>query len=95
MISLIVRNAEEFQSALPHTGLFDMFDCAVEIDAPGDFPVAEVEQIVKILQYTINVTDVRVSISSEDTDGAHVVITETPYEPPRRKTPNRPGPKKG
>ncbi len=94
MISLIVRNAEEFQSALPQTGLFDMFDCAVEIEAPGDFPVTEVEQIVKILHYTINVTDVRVSVSPEDTDGVHVMITETPYEPPKRKTPRRPGPKR-
>lgn len=94
VISLIVHNAEEFQSALPQTGLFDLFDCAVEIDASAEFPVSEVERIVKILQYSINVTDVRVSVSTdEDLDGAHVLITETPYEPPKRKTPNRPKPK--
>jgi hypothetical protein len=93
-ISLIVSNADEFQSALPQTGLFDMFDCSIEISASDDFPYREVERIVKILQYSINVTDVRVSVSSEDLGGAHILITETPYDPPKRKTPRRPGPKK-
>lgn len=90
MISLIVHNAEEFQAALPRTGLFEMFDCAIAIDAPQNYPVREVEQMVKILQYSINVTDVKISVLPEDGEDVHVVITDTPYNPSKRRTPNRP-----
>lgn len=92
MISLIVHNAEEFQSALPRTGLFEMFDCAIEIEAPQNYPVSEVEQMVKILHYSINVTDVKVSIIPEDGEEVRVVITDTPYNPSKRRTPARPKP---
>ena len=92
VISLIVHNAEEFQSALPRTGLFEMFDCAIEIEAPQNYPVSEVEQMVKILHYSINVTDVKVSVLPEDGEEVHVVITDTPYNPSKRRTPNRPKP---
>jgi hypothetical protein len=92
VISLIVHNAEEFQAALPRTGLFEMFDCAIEINAPQNYPVHEVEQMVKILQYSINVTDVKVLITPEDGDDVHVVITDTPYNPTKRRTPARPKP---
>lgn len=90
VISLFVHNAEEFQSALPTTGLFEMFDCAIAIDAPQNYPVSEVEQMVKILQYSINVTDVRISVLPEDGEEVHVVITDTPYNPSKRRPPTRP-----
>jgi hypothetical protein len=69
-----------------------MFDCAIEIEAPQNYPVSEVEQMVKILHYSINVTDVKVSIIPEDGEEVRVVITDTPYNPSKRRTPARPKP---
>lgn len=91
-ISLIVHDAEEFKAAIPSTSLFEMYDCALRLEVPPHAPITEIEKITDALKFFINVTDVEVTLLSNDIhdydpeeEGAYrVFITETPFAPRKR-----------
>lgn len=82
-INLIVHSPEEFRAALPESGLFDMYDCAMWMEVPADAPVYEVEQFTKILSSFINVTDINVTAVEDGMSQYYISIVETPIT--RRK----------
>lgn len=85
-INLIVHNAEEFRAALPESGLFDMFDCAMWIEVPSDAPVQEIEQMTKTLQSFINVTDIEVTTVDDGLSQYYISIVETPFSKRKPKS---------
>lgn len=78
--TLQVSDAGELRDALSKSAVFDMFDCAVEIEAPLDSDTEEIERIVKVLEAAINVVDVVVlpDTLSYDKTQYTVEITEVP-----------------
>ena len=78
-INLVVHNAEEFRDSLSQTGLFEMFDCAMWMEAPTDAPIHEIEQMTKTLQSFINVTDIEVTMVDDGLSQYYISIVETPF----------------
>lgn len=77
-----VDNADELRDALSNSPVFNMFDCAVEIEAPFESDTTEIDRMVKILEAAINVVDVTVhpeDIRSDLHPNQYLVeITEVP-----------------
>jgi hypothetical protein len=85
-INLIVHSAEEFRAALPESGLFEMYDCAMWVEAPLDAPVNEIEQMTKTLQSFINVTDIEVTSVDDGMNQYYISIVETPISKRKPKS---------
>lgn len=83
-----VADANELRDALSTSAVFNMFDCAVEIEAPTDSSTQEIERMVRILEAAINVVDVVVVPESlrYDTTQYTVEITEVPVGLAERKS---------
>lgn len=96
MINLIVQDAEDFRQQLPDTGLFEMFDCTVLVEASDFTPVHEIETISNILHYAINVVDFKVVPVPEPLDAGdiHISIAEVPIHIAENRSKRDPGPKK-
>ena len=85
-INLIVQTPEEFRAALPQSGLFDMFDCAMWMEVPSDAPIQEIEQFTAILSSFINVTDINVTPVSDGLSQYYISIVETPISKRKPKS---------
>lgn len=85
-INLIVQTPEEFRAALPQSGLFDMFDCAMWMEVPSDAPIQEIEQFTTILSSFINVTDINVTPVSDGLSQYYISIVETPISKRKPKS---------
>jgi hypothetical protein len=85
-INLIVHSAEEFRAALPESGLFDMYDCAMQMEVPTDAPVQEIEEMTKTLQSFIHVTDVEVIPVPDSLGQYYISIVETPFSKRKPKS---------
>lgn len=94
MINLIVRSSEEFRRALPETGLFDIYDCEIAIKTSSYTSVFDVDDIVKLTQACINVTDVDIQLDDSLDDEIHVSIVEVPLYVAEKRNPPKRGPKK-
>jgi hypothetical protein len=85
-INLIVHNPEEFRAALPESGLFEMFDCAMWMEVPTDAPVQDIEQMTLTLQSFINVTDIEVTTVDDGLNQYYISIVETPFTKRKSKS---------
>lgn len=95
MINLIVQSSEEFRDSLPQTGLFEMFDCSVLIEASEFTPISEIEAISTLIHSAINVVDFKVSpLPLFDSDEIHISIAEVPLHIAENRKPKSPRPKK-
>lgn len=77
-IKLNVRDAEHLREILPISGLFDLTDCTIDISAPGDTPVHELQLINTLLESAINITayDIRIGFQ----DGIDILIKDVPLK---------------
>lgn len=79
MISFIAKDAQDFQQQLPETGVFDMFDVSILIEASDFIPVKEIEKISTFVHAAINVVDFKVSkIGLTEEPEIRVSIAEVP-----------------
>ena len=76
-VNLKVNTPDELRDALSTSGVFEMLDCEVYIESPGDVLVTDVERMVTILHSTINITDINVTYVI-DADEYTVRIIEVP-----------------
>lgn len=61
-IKLTVDSAEQFRDELPTSGLFDLTDCKVQINAAWDSPIADLTLITTLLEGAINVVNLEVNL---------------------------------
>lgn len=75
---LKVSSADELRDALPESGVFEMFDCIVEIESPLDSDTSEIGRMVKVLEAAINVVDVIITTTDAilDPNDYTIGITE-------------------
>jgi hypothetical protein len=96
MLRLLVENAEEYKSALPETGIFEKFDCNLDIICPEDTPLKEIDEISFFTRACINVVDITVKNAETKYNMIQVDLTEVPVHiaerRPERGLP-RPAPK--
>jgi len=78
MIRLLVENAEEYRSALPETGIFEKFDCNLDIICPEDTLISEIDSISFFTRACINVVDITVRNADTKYNMIQVDITEVP-----------------
>ena len=78
-IKIKVQTPQELLDALPMSGIFDMFDCRVEINCPGLADEADVKKMISIIRSAINVTDVHVEYLV-DLDFFFIQIDEVPLQ---------------
>lgn len=76
--TLTVQGYDSFRDALSTSGVFEMFDCSVEIWCPLDSDVAEIDRMVKLLESMVHVTDVQIGSEIKDltSENYRVIITE-------------------
>jgi hypothetical protein len=75
---IISRDADDFRDQIAHSGVFDMYDCEVEIYCPELAMADEVQRMVNTIESMINVVDVRI-VSTPETlqiENYQVIITE-------------------
>jgi hypothetical protein len=89
MIRLLVENAEEYRSALPETGIFEKFDCSLNILCPEDTLISEIDAISFFTRACINVVDITVKNADTKYNMIQVDITEVPVHI-AEKRPERP-----
>lgn len=85
-INLKVDNYEELRDALPTSGLFDIFDCNVELQCSHSAPAEEIDKMFGIIRSTINIVKTRVvEVYDEDEEQLeeyflyNFKISEVPY----------------
>jgi hypothetical protein len=74
------KDADDFRDQLANSGVFDMYDCEVEIYCPELALAEEVQRMVNTIESMINVVDVRI-VSTPETlqiENYQVIITEVP-----------------
>lgn len=85
MINLIVKNAEDFRQQIPETGLFDMFDVSVLVEASGFTSVKDIDEISTYLHAAINIVDFQVKkLGFLDEPEIHISIAEVPINVAKR-----------
>lgn len=95
MINLIVKDAEDFRQQIPETGLFDMFDVSVLVEASGFTSVRDLDEISTYLHAAINIVDYQVKkLGFLDEPEIHVSIAEVPIHVAKKQNPKNPRPKK-
>lgn len=60
-VKIQVSSPDELRDALPQSGVFELTDCKVQIDAPGDADDEDVQKMITIINSTINVIGVSVT----------------------------------
>ena len=79
LIKINVSDADQLREELPTSGVFDMVDCRVHIDAPGLADIAVVEKMISIITSTINVTEVSTTWAIDRTEFC-VKIEDVPLQ---------------
>lgn len=75
VITLRAETASELVDALPLSGLYDLYDCTLELFCYADASVEDVDFIRRSIEAAINVADVVIT-STPDTYGYKAVISE-------------------
>jgi hypothetical protein len=78
-VKLQVNSPDELRDALPQSGVFEMTDCKVQIDAPGDADEADIEKMITMINSIINVTNITVTFII-DISFFHVKIEDVPLQ---------------
>jgi hypothetical protein len=78
-VKLQVSSPDELRDALPQSGVFEMTDCKVQIDAPGDADEADIEKMITMINSIINVTNITVTFII-DISFFHVKIEDVPLQ---------------
>jgi hypothetical protein len=73
-IEIRAENYEDLRDNISTTGLFDILDCAIEIECPLDASTSELQKITTLLESVINVTDILI-LSGVYSDDNQYVIT--------------------
>lgn len=95
MINLVVRDAEDFRQQVPETGLFEMFDVSILIEASGFTPVKDLDEISTYLHAAINVVDYQVKkIALTEEPEIRVSIAEVPIHVAEKRSEKPKRPKK-
>lgn len=82
---LEVSSYEELRDQLPHTTVFDMVDCAVQIYSPYQAPVDDLHKITAFLESVINVTDLKIT-PDDSIDRYAIYINSVPVPYSRKKS---------
>jgi hypothetical protein len=98
LVRLLVENAEEYKLALPETGIFEKFDCNLQITCPDDTLISEIEKISHFTRACINVVDIKVENGITKYGMIEVNLVEVPIHiaerrpasPFTRKSPSKP-----
>lgn len=83
--TLEVSNYDELREKLPQSGIFDMLDCAVEIQCPELSEALEVERMTRLIESMVNVVDVRVGSTIEDMANIHYTVKVTEVQNPTKR----------
>jgi hypothetical protein len=79
MINLVVKDAEDFRQQIPSTGLFELFDVSVLVEASGFVSVKDLDEISTYLYAAINVVDFQVKkLEFLEEAVIHISIAEVP-----------------
>jgi C4-type Zn-finger protein len=85
-INLKVDSYEELRDALPTSGLFDIFDCNVELQCSPTAPSSEIDKMFGIIRSTINIVKTRVTDTYDEDEEKleeyflyNFKISEVPY----------------
>lgn len=78
-IRLHIATPDELRDALPQSGIFEMYDCQLAIEAPGMAMEEDIEKMIAIVKSTINVTSAHVSYVVDNEDFG-VTISEVPLQ---------------
>jgi hypothetical protein len=73
-IEIRAENYEELRDSVSTSGLFDILDCAIEIECPLDASTSELQKITTLLESVINVTDILI-LSGVYSDDNYYTIT--------------------
>jgi len=78
-ITMTVDNYAQLRDRIADTGIFEVTDCKIELWAPLDSDVKEIEKMVNLIESMVHVTDVKVSSSPEESARTNykLVIEET------------------
>lgn len=76
--TLHVEDYDSLRDSIPHSGVFDMTDCSVEIWCPEDSSTEELDKMVRLLESMVHVTDVQIGSEIQDLTSKNyrVIITE-------------------
>jgi hypothetical protein len=78
-IRINVNNPDELREELPSSGIFELFDCRVHIDAPGLANEEDVAKMISIIKSVINVTEFTVTYIIDMTEFC-VKIEDVPLQ---------------
>lgn len=78
-VKIKIQTPQELLHALPQSGIFEMFDCRVEINCPGLADEADVNKMVSMIKSAINVTDMHIEYLV-DLDFFFIQIDEVPLQ---------------
>lgn len=78
-VKIKVNTPQELLDALPQSGIFEMFDCRVELNCPGMADEEDVNKMVAIIKSAINVTTVHIEYLV-DIDFFFIQIDEVPVQ---------------
>jgi len=84
VIKLNVNSAEDLREALPSSGLFEMTDCDIKIQAPWDVAVSDLQLITLLLESAINI--VEFSTDMEVREDIEIVIKDVPLKRARKSS---------
>jgi hypothetical protein len=86
-----VRDADQFREELPESGLFDLYDCTVLVEAAPSTPVSEIETISTLIHSAINVVDFKTAKLGETFDQEiRISIAEVPLHVAEKRNPRGP-----
>lgn len=80
-----VNDYNELRDVLPTSGIFDMMDCAIEIQCPELAETSEIERMTRLIESMVNVTDIKVSSTPEDMANIFYTVTVTEVPNPNYK----------
>jgi hypothetical protein len=95
MIHLNVEDAQEFKDQIPETGIFEMYDISVLIEASGFVNVKDLDDICTYFHAAINVVDYKVKkVDFTEGPSIRISIAEVPLHVAERRSAPPKNPKK-
>ena len=81
LATISAKDYDELRDKLPHSGIFDMSDCSLEIYCPELASANEIERMVSTIESMIHVVDVRISATPETSMLDHYKVEITDINP--------------
>jgi hypothetical protein len=95
MINLIVKDAEDFRQQIPESGLFELYDVSILVEASGFTPVSDLDEISTYLHAAINIVDFQVKkLGFLEEPEIHISIAEVPIHVAENRSKPPKNPKK-